>query len=78
MIWRVVFELAILVFVPLFAVTQIIVPSWKSKPMFPLFRRKAPIISQLEEARSDVTDAELELDLRRTQKEADKIRRRTV
>jgi hypothetical protein len=75
MIWRFLLELSIFILVPLLALTQILIPVWRGRRTFPIFRGRSELITELDKARSDVGDAELELDIHRTRREADRIRK---
>ena len=76
MIWRILLEVAVFVFVPLFVVTQMIAPAWRGRPMFPLFRKKPVVLDRLDAAKSSIADAELDLRVRAVEREAEKIRKK--
>ena len=45
-----VIELALIALIIVFFITQVLVPAWRSRPLFPVFRRQRKLLGQLTEA----------------------------
>ena len=58
----------------LIALTQVVVPIVRNRPLFPFFRRRGRLHSEITRARADVANAQLEVELRRLHHRAGEIR----
>lgn len=56
-------------------VTEIVVPLWLDRPLFPMFRGEGLLRRKLAEAKEKVAEAELEKKIDEKTKEADSVRK---
>jgi hypothetical protein len=66
-------ELVLKVLVPLFAITQVVIPTLRKRALFPMFRSKRRRLEQeLAELRSGSDDAHLEGEVRKEREKAER------
>lgn len=63
-------EFILVVWLALITVTQVIVPLWRNKPLFPFFRMREKVVSEIGKAAEEVEVSEFEKILRQMQREA--------
>lgn len=66
-----------LAFVALFfygGLTQVILPLWNNRPVFPIFRRSGRLEHKLKEATEEVADAEMEKTITKRAQRAEALR----
>lgn len=67
-------EYAVVILFIIFAVTQILIPLLRGKPIFPLFRKKEEIKEQLIVAKDETETAKLEKELEKEREKAKKLK----
>ncbi len=70
-------EFAFATLLILSAITQIIVPAFRSTPLFPFFRREKHLASQLERVNEEVLEEALRQKIARRQEKAARMRRQS-
>ena len=68
-------ELVVTVSLLYLGVTQVVLPLWRGKPLFPIFRRERRLQHDLAEATENVVEAELEKRIAETAQKAESVRR---
>ena len=69
------YGLVVYVFIPLFAITQIVIPTIMGRALFPIFRSKRRKFEQeLAELHSGMDDSLLEEEVRREREKAQKVK----
>lgn len=71
------FEWLIVIALVYLGATQVVLPLWDDKPVFPLFRRPERLAAKLREAEEDVEEAKIEKEVERTKLQADRLRGKT-
>ena len=70
------YGLVVYVIIPLFAITQIVIPTILGRALFPLFRSKRRKLEQeLAELRSGKDDALLEAEVKKEREKAEELKR---
>lgn len=68
-------ELVVALLFLLFIITQIAIPMWQNKPLWPIFRKKAKALElQLSELRGEVDEARFEKEIQRERDRAERSR----
>lgn len=68
-------ELVVTVLLLYLGVTQVVLPLWRSTPLFPIFRREGRLQHELAEATERVVEADLERQISETTRRAESVRR---
>ena len=70
------YGLVVYVVIPLFALTQVVIPTIRGRALFPMFRsRRRQLEQELAELRSGNDDAHLEEDVRKEREKAQNVTR---
>ncbi len=68
------FEFLLGVFIAIGLASQIIIPAFQGRPLFPAFRRATRLQEDIVEAEEEVREAKLERKLHSVEKEAERVR----
>lgn len=74
-----VLEFVFVVLFVVFVVSQVVIPLWRGRRLFPFFRsRQSDLVDQYVEAGEDIDEAQLEHDVNNRKRSAEKVRGRST